>query len=63
VHEVEHVAGVVAGVAVEHPLGEVDRAARVAVVVEEATDLGLVPVPDQGDAVVGEDGAEVPRGS
>jgi hypothetical protein len=46
VHEVEHVAGVVAGVAVEYPLGEVDRAARVVVVVEGAADLGLVPLPD-----------------
>jgi hypothetical protein len=59
VHEVEHVAGVVAGVAVEHPFGEVDRAARVPVVVEGAADLGLVPLPDHGEAVVGEDGAEV----
>jgi hypothetical protein len=59
VHEVEHVAGVVAGVAVEHPLAEVDRAARVVVVVEGAADLGLVPLPDHGEAVVGEDGAEV----
>jgi hypothetical protein len=59
VHEVEHVAGVVAGVAVEDSFGEVDRAARVTVVVEGAKDLGLVPLPHQSDAVVGEDRAEV----
>jgi hypothetical protein len=59
VHEVEHVAGVVAGEAVEDARGEVDRAARVLVRVEGAQDLDLVALAYGLQAVVGEDGAEV----
>src|SRR4051812_7921077 len=59
VHEVEHIAGRVAGVAVEHALPEVHRAAGMLVVMKRTMDLGLVPLPDQCKAVLGEDRAEV----
>jgi hypothetical protein len=59
VHELEHVAGRLAGEAMVDPLAEVHRAAGLLVGMEGTQDLHLVAVPDRLEAVVGEDGAEV----
>ena len=59
VHELEHVAGRLAGEAVVDPLAEVHRAAGLFVGMEGAPDFHLVALPHRRKAVVGEDGAEV----
>jgi len=59
VHELEHVAGRLAGEAMVDPLGEVHRAARLFVGMEGAPDLHLLAIAHGRKAVVGEDGAEV----
>jgi len=59
VHELEHVAGRLAGEAMVDPLAEVHRAAGLVVGMERAPDLHLLAIAHRRKAVVGEDGAEV----
>jgi imidazoleglycerol phosphate dehydratase HisB len=61
VHELEDVAlePAAAGEAVEQPIGEIHREARMLVVMEGAAHLDLVAFSGRGEAVVGEDGAEI----
>jgi hypothetical protein len=59
VHELEHLAGRLAGEAMVDPLAEVHRAAGLLVGMKGAQDLHLLAFPDRLEAVVGEDGAEV----
>jgi hypothetical protein len=66
VHELQEVAAfaprAAAGVAVPHALRQVDRAARVRVVVEGAADARLIAGADRGEAVEGEHVAEAAVG-
>jgi hypothetical protein len=62
VHEVEHVAGDVAGEAVEEAFGQVNTTTRPFVVVEGARHLGLVARANECEAIVLKYGTEISTG-
>jgi hypothetical protein len=62
VHEVEHVAGDVAGEAVEEAFGQVNTTTWPLVVVEGAVHLDLLARANRREAIMGKDATEIGAG-